>query len=427
MVRLLFCTFLVLALRQTVSAQLDSIVGLQEVTVSASRLRASTIGQRSERLDSAALAQVPAANLADALQQNSTVYIKSYGLGSLATTSLRGGGASHTAIVWNGFPIRSPMLGLVDLALFPTAFTDAVDINYGSGGALWGSGAVGGTLQLHNRPHFGKGTQLRWDGTLGSFGQLQNTLTVKLGTQRFSSTTRLLQQQADNDFPYRNARGEDLRQGNAALQQYALLQENYWQITPCQQISARLWWQRMQREIPPTTVQTFSKAEQDDDIFRATLDWQYQAESFTLQARSGLFQEGIYYRDPAAGVDSPSESLANINEIEAEWRFTERQRFNLGLHHTFTTATTDGYAEGPSQQQFAILGGYQFRSADGRFQLQANARQGLVDGELIPFTPMLGIQHTLFQQFWLKAQVSRSFRLPTFNDLYRNKSTCRWN
>jgi len=418
MARFLLLFFILLAFRQTVSAQLDSTIALQEVTVSASRLRTNAIGGRTERIDSTALAQIPAANLADALQQNSTVYIKSYGLSSLATTAIRGGGASHTAIVWNGFPIRSPMLGLVDLALFPTAFTDAVQINYGSGGALWGSGAVGGTLQLSNQPYFGKHTQVRWSGTGGSFGQLQNTLSVKIGTPNFASTTRLLYQQADNDFSYEDANGLTQRQSNAALQQYALLQEAYWKITPQQQLSARIWWQQMQREIPPTTVQRFSAAEQDDDIFRATLDWQYKADQLTVQARTGLFQEGIDYRDSIAGVDSPSESLANISEVEAEWRFSNQQKFNLGLHHNFTTATTNGYPEGPTQQQFAILGGYQLRSTEGRFLLRANVRQGLVDGEWIPFTPSVGFQQGLSQNVSVKGQVSRSFRLPTFNDLY---------
>ena len=41
-------------------------------------------------------------SIADVLSKNSALFIKTYAPGSLATTSMRGMGAQHTAVLWNG-------------------------------------------------------------------------------------------------------------------------------------------------------------------------------------------------------------------------------------------------------------------------------------------------------------------------------------
>src|SRR4051812_12993113 len=97
----------------------DSSFHLKEVIVTSNRLVNFSAGTKVNDIDSLALAQHNSTNLADLLADESPVFIKSYGLGSLATTSFRGGSANHTAILWNGFNINSPMNGQLDLSLVP--------------------------------------------------------------------------------------------------------------------------------------------------------------------------------------------------------------------------------------------------------------------------------------------------------------------
>ncbi len=63
----------------------------------------------------------------------------------------------HTAILWNGFNIQNAMLGQTDLSLLPAVFFDEVEIEYGGSSAVWGSGAVAGSIHLNNRAGFGRG------------------------------------------------------------------------------------------------------------------------------------------------------------------------------------------------------------------------------------------------------------------------------
>ncbi|MDQ3048949.1 MAG: Plug domain-containing protein, partial [Bacteroidota bacterium] len=122
----------------------DSSLQLNVVEVSGSRQTVFSSGNKTETLDSLLLEKYNT-NLADILINESQIFIKSYGLGSLATTSFRGAGSSHTAVLWNGFNLQSPMNGLLDVSLVPSGFIKNIQIQYGGSGALWGSGAVGGT------------------------------------------------------------------------------------------------------------------------------------------------------------------------------------------------------------------------------------------------------------------------------------------
>ena len=143
------CVFLLTGISFSGYAQenvVDTIRQLNVVEVSTSRLILFSNANKSETLDSALLDRYTSSNLADILLNESQIFIKSYGLGSLASSSFRGSGANHTSVLWNGFNLQSPMNGIIDLSLIPANFMNNVAIQYGGAGALWGTGAVGGSI-----------------------------------------------------------------------------------------------------------------------------------------------------------------------------------------------------------------------------------------------------------------------------------------
>ena len=88
-------------------------------------------------------------NLAYLLSKQTPIYIKSSGPGGLSTISIRGAGASHTQLYWNGISINSPTLGQLDLATLPVAFIDHAEIHLGASSVVDGSGGLGGAIQLN--------------------------------------------------------------------------------------------------------------------------------------------------------------------------------------------------------------------------------------------------------------------------------------
>ena len=104
----------------------DTVKSLALIEVTSSRLVNFSIGTKIYSIDSNIINQYKSGNLATLLENESQLFIKSYGIGNLATPSFRGSGASHTAILWNNFNLNSPLTGQLDLSLLPNNFINNI-------------------------------------------------------------------------------------------------------------------------------------------------------------------------------------------------------------------------------------------------------------------------------------------------------------
>lgn len=411
---------LLLALPFILEAQtpLDSIQALPELEISASVDRHQTIGSNVRSWSDTALSVLPVNNLGELLALETNVYLKSYGLGSLATSSIRGSSAGQTLVLWNGLPLQSPMLGQLDLALLPSRKMEKISLSRGGGSSLWGSGAIGGVLSLDNHPDFRQRFSIFGRTDVGSFGQFQQQLQMAFAGQKWQAGTKLSHQQADNDFNYPLGPGiPERQQTNAALSQQSLLQDIYWKVDKQKTLSAHFWWQKADREIPPTNVQTRSEAYQQDQATRIMLDFTEITHRGKWQIKAGFFDEQLNYYDPQIRLTSESHFQSYLGDVSASWRLGARHYLLVGGTQTYTEARTEVYQDSTPNQWRAAL----FTSLRGDWRktaYQLSIRQEMVDGRWIPLTPSLGIDWNFDTRFSLKAKVSRNYRLPTFNDLY---------
>ncbi|MEL7020764.1 MAG: TonB-dependent receptor plug domain-containing protein, partial [Bacteroidota bacterium] len=404
------------------STAIDTLLELPAVELKATTIRQTSVGERQEAWTSTQLQPYSGQHLADLLATETGAFIKSYGNGALATISLRGSGASHTAVLWNGLPIQSPMLGQLDLALLPLGMLDAVSLQLGNNSAGWGSGAIGGVLNLENKWRKKNPWELGVQTLVGSFGQQQIQLQARLNAAKWGMSTRLLQQQADNDFNYIIRADLPMRtQTNAALSQRSLLQEFFYQPTPNQQFGIKLWTSQSAREIPPTTTQNRSEAEQTDNFLRTMLDWKWVQQNAVWRAKMGWFVEQMHYLDPLAGVDSQNDFQVWTSEasITLKWPTLPtsawKHRIEVGFNHTYFAAEADAYKQVRQQRRTALFVHIRQQWQDWRWQF--NIRQELQDGRLVPVVPSLGLERH-FTKHAVKLKIGRSYRLPTFNDLY---------
>lgn len=109
----------------------NDTIKIKEILVSGRRELSGSAGYKSTFIDSTILRDYSYGNLAEIIAENSTVFIKSHGLGGIASTSFSGTGASHTQVAWNEVNINSPMLGQTDLALIPAGFIDEIQVLHG--------------------------------------------------------------------------------------------------------------------------------------------------------------------------------------------------------------------------------------------------------------------------------------------------------
>lgn len=132
-------------------------------------------------------------NIGQLLQNENSVFIKSYGPSSIATASIRGGNAGQTAVTWNGMSLRNPMLGETDLSILSTLLTDNIQVQHGGSTAMWGSGSVAGTIHLRNEAKFNGGSEASVLFNNGSFRNNGFALLASYSEEQFATSTRLLQ------------------------------------------------------------------------------------------------------------------------------------------------------------------------------------------------------------------------------------------
>ncbi len=413
----LLCFYSTFCAAQNVTA--DSSQILKEITILGTKVEVFSVGSKFQNIKKSDVSEV--GNLADLLQNESPIFVKSYGLNGLATTSFRGGGASHTAVLWNGIPLNSAMNGQLDLSLIPTKFVESVNIQFGGASALCGSGAIGGSIHLNNNPTFEDGISLTYGVSVGSFSSIQNNFNLKIGSHKWSINNKFFIQSGINDFEFYNPsiRGNPLqKQQNAASNQIGFISENYYKINKKQEINFLLWLQKNERNIPPILLQSASDARQKDSNLRLSAQWKYIERKIHYQIKTAYLDEGIYYEDPRFNIFSDSRAKTFLVESEAKIQLGESHLIDFGLNATNVTGYSDGYAGKLVQFRNVIFAAYKYNSPNQRLQTSLSLRQEWLNQKVTPFTYSLGVNYNLTQYLSLKSNLSRVFRVPTLNDLY---------
>jgi len=122
--------------------------------------------------------------MAEALRDAPGVDVQRSGsTGKLTDIRLRGADPRHTLVLYDGIPLNGPWLGIYDFADFMGAGQNQVEVFGGPASSLYGSGAVGGVIQVRSAPEgdaprrslfadYGEHATLRqgltWDAPMGT-------------------------------------------------------------------------------------------------------------------------------------------------------------------------------------------------------------------------------------------------------------------
>lgn len=400
----------------TVSGQADTLLQIPVVEISAEGIRSQSPGSQLKQWTATEIAALPVSDLSELLQKEG-VYIKSYGLGSLATSSIRGGSAGHTLVLWNGLPVQSPMLGQLDLSLLPLGSFSSVSLQRGGGSTAWGSGAVGGVVNLENGLLFEETLEFSSETLLGDFGRLRQATSLNLGTKNYFSKTYFEYREARNDFTYLIAENlPERRQINAELSQRIFSQDFGWKISDKDQVSVHIWHQNSFREIPPTNVQAKSSAEQKDQATRAMIRYKRESIRFQLNMKAAFYDESILFIDPLIGLEAPSGFKTYLAEATGQYALNDRNEIFLGNTQTITHAKADGYQEAAEEYRWSVFGMWRYNAKE--LTLQASIRQEVFDGKVVSPAPSIGAEYRPLKNWVVKGKISKNFRLPTLNDRF---------
>ncbi|MBL6447017.1 TonB-dependent receptor [Fulvivirga sp. 29W222] len=418
--RFILMTSLVGFLVQHVTAQEDTTaLILDAVNIQGSRLDKFTIGEKVEKISSIHRESTAYSSLSELLFNFSGANIRSYGVSGLSTPSVRGTGSNHTAVFWEGVNLQSPTNGSLDLTLMPVSFVDDVSLQYGGAGSLFGSGTLGGAIHLGTAVAISEGFSGKFFQQLGSFGSTYTGANINWRHQRVRLSLRGFVNHADNDFTYYNRYTvRDEEQKNASIDQQGVLSELYYQLTDNSDITFKYWYQDNLVHIPdPASAGGNTKATQADEFHRVVLKWKNQSANRMLRGQSALVLHHLEYDDKITDV-SNTQSLSWISEFEATYKLGKSTWLDAGINNTYDRAEVASYGdEIPLRNQTGLYISSKKLIAE-KLEVNLGLRETLSSGDLSPIMPSLGLNYALTNDFSLKSKVARSYRIPTFNDLY---------
>jgi vitamin B12 transporter len=400
-----------------------STVHLDEVVIAAEAYQRYSVGNKTTPVDSLKKALYARSNLSDILLQTTSIQLREYGSGMLSSISFRGSGPAHTALLWQGINLNSMTLGQSDFSQYQVFMFDEIDIQFGGASSLNGSDAIGGSIHLINRPRWKPGWNLQAQQEVASFGGTFSGLKLRTGNGRIESKTRLYHRALRNDFPYtqRDRNGEEftVRQENAGIRAYGLMQEFAGRLGQRSWIALHLWHQGDERGVQPQMVSAPGQKQGGEEI--ANRNSRLLAE---LHHHAGI---GYFNFSTAYLADH---QVYNAFDSIRTGRWISQFAFEGDAGNRFQYRTGAQFQRVQARARAFSGTVYEWRAdyyASGRYMLRPqwdltlNLRKAWAPSLESPLAPSLASTYRFrlpSAEITIRAMAERSFRIPTFNDRY---------
>jgi vitamin B12 transporter len=398
-------------------------VELDEVVIEAMPFEKYISGSKIEKSDSLEMSRLDNRTLANYLQQNSTVYIKEQGNAMLASVSFRGTGSSHTGVFWHGININSLTLGSTDFNAVPLFLFDNVAVQYGGASSLHGSDAIGGSIHLNMTPSWHKGSRIQFRQDFGSFGNVFSGVKVDVGNGKWESKTRVFNRLLKNNFTYniqdRVGGNYEIVQQNAQVHNYGLTQEFNTKISHNDFLSLKAWYGKNAHQVQPMMVTHKAQDQHGDEIFEQNLRLVAEYERYF---KSGFLTTGLgYVWDYQLFNESDRiETKRALGNLNYEWNLSDRTTVKAGANATHIVPEVWSYQEDLTEWRSDVYMSLK-HNVITNWIVNLNARKTFVPFTHAPIAPSLSTSYALNRNhamFIFRAQIERSYRVPTFNDRY---------
>lgn len=413
--RLSFCLLL---LCQILLAQNDSITKLKEVIVSDTNLKKYSGTQSVQTLNDSIINKNEAL-LTDLLNYNSTIYFKEYGRGMLSTVSFRGTSASQTAVIWNGININSQMNGSTDFNTISGSDYNSVTVKAGGGSVIYGSGAIGGTVHLNNDLGFYD----RFENTLrldyGSFNTIGVNYKTNISNKKWSAQIGFSKNSSTNDYKYLDRytwRGEQRWNQNGEYDVFTMSANLGYKFDA--KNTLKLYSQTSNTDRNTSLItETDTKSKYINGFNRNLLE--YDGDFGKLKANfktAYIFENYQYYEDNTKDYFSYGKTESLTTKLDLAGTLSKSIQINAIVDYNRTKGSGTSFGDHIREIFSTSLLLKQDISAVWRNEF--GIRKEFTDNYKSPLLFSLGSFYQFSKLYQLKLNLSRNFRIPTYNDLY---------
>ena len=415
---------LLFSIRDSSAQTIADSLWMDEIRVQATRVDVQDSYQSVavQRIDSLQIQQLSTTNLAGVLQFLTPLFVRDAGPGGLATFSSRGFSSSQTQVIWNGFPLNHPMLGVTDLSLIPSIALQSVTVSAGASNASFGEKG-GGTVAIETKDsETGVGVQY----SAGSYGVQEYSVQAASFLKSWKVGVLAGFRNADNDFEYlsrefSNEAGgfvdvEKNRDHNRTESATVLIDIE--KTNTERAFSSKLWLLDSMNEIPGGISSQNEAAQQEDSFVRWATTWKQQFGPHRFRTSTYFSTQQLDYIDKSSDVNSISTTGYSAFDASLSSSITPTLQTIGAVQFSRASVNSSEYPADVARNQLSVnlqsvwmplknlfvYPGLRFDSYSdfgNAYSANAGVNYSLLDGSL-----------------FLKSSISRNFTTPTFNDLY---------
>ena len=354
-------------------------------------------------------------SLGNLLQDQANLYFKQNGNGMVSSISLRGSGAAHTGVYWNGIAINSQLDGQTDFNTFSANSYNQIEIRKGGGGILFGSGAIGGAINLRDQIVFVDKLQTDINLGLASFNTQKALVSTQYSDQKMYAKIAIEGNQSDNDYPYLDT---DLTNENGAYSNYHFKGVFGYKINQNNQLQFFATSSNNDRNLSRTiTAPNNSKLTNKQN--RILLNWKSFGAVYNSSLKLAyLDEEYNFYFDRHAANYSFGKNKNYLVKYDFKYFLKNNMSFHTGVENSYTKANGTNLikADRNNFEAYALV--HQKPLKNLLYNL--SVRKGFSSVYKIPLIYGLDIKYGISPKLDIKANFSTNYRLPTYNDLYWN-------
>lgn len=413
------------------------VIELEEVMVTGKRGRSLTweLPVSAEVVSAADIAMTNAASVADALRPVAGAFVKSYGSeAAMKTVSVRGSSAEQVLILWDGARLNSPLAGGYDLSLLPLTAVEKVEVVRSGLSSLYGADAAGGVVNIITRaPRNGPRPEARLETGFGALGGRHLHLSAGHQMGPWGIVVAASRRLSNGDFQYRfndpaTGRERTEKRVNNALDAKEFFAKGTVDASSATRFSFSGEWSKAERGVPGSLAFPSPHAKQDDETRRTQVEVETRVgRVLHVQATGFHHQLATRFVDPNPFWPSQADNTGMATGTSLQGDFV------LGRDLLFTAGAT--YLR--ERSRGSSLGAHA-RDASAAFAQVDASRKGLLGLQELKLNVLPAVRVDHYEGFGtvtspkvgailtrlrnghlaLRGNVGRSFRAPTFNDLY---------
>ncbi len=393
-------------------------ISLEKIVVTPSRNEASykTVSQKVDVITAKEIETAAASNPSEALEQISSVNIKDYGgPGAKKIINIRGSTEKQVLVMMDGRPLTNAHSGDIDLSTIPVENIEKIEVVHGPASGLYGSSAMGGVVNIITKNPPRKGFKTTLYSGFGTFRTYTERLTHGGNLNKFGYLLT---------GDYKTSEG--FRGHSESSAKDASIKMSY-EFSDDNRLAFNSGFSRTDTESPgPKTNNTLDDYQK---WLKSFLDLTWKTK---IWDKLGIILKTYENHDRLEFTSRPIPLIRSVHvtktrgqDLQFDYQFAKFYKFLFGFNYAgnFDDSSVTG------KHKYNVRSGFLQNQLElfNRLHVDFGGRIDDYSNFGTEVTPNIGLTYEIDEKTRIRILHGRSFRAPTFSDLYWDETSYKGN